>query len=173
MTSLLNYLIRQILITWGSPLEKWKNKYSFPFLLRIAGEENGLSPLLLPVRFVSGMVIFCISVSIFLVFWTASENSRWKWGFIFSINMVKKSWCCIKSRKKAVNEAKCWTMMEVVLASLMHSFFLLVSLSSDYNLFFRWGHCWGSVRLWEQQDFPGKSSCVHWIMQNCRTGLAL
>lgn len=40
MTSLLNYLIRQILITSGSPPEKWKNKYTFPFILSRAGEEK-------------------------------------------------------------------------------------------------------------------------------------
>lgn len=40
MTSLLNYLIRQILITSGSPPEKWQNKYTFPFILSRAGEEK-------------------------------------------------------------------------------------------------------------------------------------
>lgn len=40
MTRLLNYLIRQILITSGSPLEKWRNKYTFPFILSRAREEK-------------------------------------------------------------------------------------------------------------------------------------
>lgn len=58
MTSLLNYLIRQTLITSGSPPEKWKNKYTFPFILPRAGEEKWLVALSLPASFVLGVLLW-------------------------------------------------------------------------------------------------------------------
>jgi len=70
---------------------------------------------------------------------TVNENEDW--FFFFSLSTVKKSYCYVKSRKRAVNKRKCRAVRDACLASLTDTSLLMVSFSSDYNLFLDKGHC--------------------------------